>query len=93
MLLNVRLTREDEQVVKGLRRAKVNVSELVRRALRQAAASAPVAGVKRSAVLKQIIDAFPGPDLPSARPALDDRRAVADFIAQRLAPKPKPKRR
>lgn len=88
-LLNVRLTKEDEQVVKGLRRAKVNVSELVRRALRQAAASAPSPQVKRSAVLKQIIAAFPVPTHSLDRPRLDDRRAVAEFIAQRLVPKRK----
>ena len=84
MLPNVRLTKEDERVVKGLRRAKVNVSELVRRALRQAANSTPRPGVKRSAVLQEIISAFPGTDVFRARPVLNDRRAVAAFTSKKL---------
>jgi len=89
MLLSVRLTRDDERVVRGLRRANVNVSELVRRALRQAAAAMPRSGVKRSVALKQIIDAFPGPEAAHQRPALDDRRAIAASIAKKLARKTK----
>jgi hypothetical protein len=83
MLLNVRLTKEEDRIVKGLRRAKVNVSELVRRALRQAAASK--SKVKRSAVLEEIIDTYPGPGAPSSRPALDDRRALSAFIANKVS--------
>ncbi len=84
MLLNVRLSGEDERVVRGLRRAKVNVSELVRRALREAAAREHRVQPSRSVLVKEIIDAIPGPVGKTKRPPLDDRRAVAAFIARKL---------
>jgi len=84
VLLNVRLTSEEERAVRGLRRAKVNVSELVRRALREAAAGEKRSKVKRSVVVEEIIAATPGPADRTRRPRLDDRRAVAAFIRTRL---------
>lgn len=84
MLLNVRLTEVEARAVRGLRRAKVNVSELVRRALREAATKEKGVKVKRSAVLREIIEAFPGPTGATRRPALDDRRALSRFIQKRL---------
>lgn len=85
MLLNVRLTSEEERAVRGLRRAKVNVSELVRRALREAAASEKKPKVKRSVLVQEIIAAIPGPSRKTKRPRLDDRHAVAAFIRTRLS--------
>ena len=84
MLLNVRLTSEEERAVRGLRRAKVNVSELVRRALREAASEHKAPGTKRSVLVKQIIASVPGPARKTKRPPLDDRHAVAAFIRSRL---------
>lgn len=69
--------------MRGLRRANVNVSELVRRALREAAAKAKK--VKRSLVLSEIIQDFPGPTPRPKRPPLDDRRALSTFVQRKLA--------
>lgn len=85
MLLNVRLTREEERAVRGLRRAKVNVSELVRRALREAAAGEKKVRVKRSVLVEEIIAATPGSAARARRPPLDERHAVAAFIRTRLS--------
>jgi hypothetical protein len=84
MLLNVRLTSEEERAVRGLRRAKVNVSELVRRALREAAAKEKSVKLKRSLLVQEVIAAIPGPATKAKRPALDDRRALSDFIKAKL---------
>jgi hypothetical protein len=84
MLLNVRLTLEEERAVRGLRRAKVNVSELVRRALREAAAREKHVELKRSLLVQEVIDANPGPKPRGKRPALDDRRALSAFIQAKL---------
>jgi hypothetical protein len=87
MLLNVRLGPEEERVVKGLRRAKVNVSALVRKAIREAA---PKEGRKQSLgdAMDQIIAQYPSDDSPrEKRPPLDDRRAMAAYIRQRIARK------
>ena len=86
-MLNVRLTSEEERAVRGLRRAKVNVSELVRRALREAASKEKKVKLKRSAVVQEIIDSIPTAKTKTKRPALDDRRAIAAFIQARLARK------
>lgn len=85
MLLNVRLTKEEERAVRGLRRAKVNVSELVRRALREAAVGEKTPKVKRSVLVEEIIAATPGPAGKTKRPRVDDRHAVAAFIRTRLS--------
>jgi len=85
MLLNVRLREEEARAVRGLRRAKVNVSELVRRALREAAASDKQGKALRSTLVNEVLAAFPGPHGRVNRPPLDDRRAVSDFIARKLA--------
>lgn len=87
VLLNVRLTSEEERAVRGLRRAKVNVSELVRRALREAAAGEKHLKVKRSVLVQEIIATVPGPaqKTKTKRPPLDDRHAVAAFIRTRIS--------
>ena len=84
MLLNVRLGPEEERVVKGLRRAKVNVSALVRKAIRD---SAPKAGRKKSLgeVFDGILEEIPVDEAaPSRRPPLDDRHAMSKYIENRL---------
>jgi hypothetical protein len=85
MLLNVRLGPEEEKVVKGLRRAKVNVSALVRKAIREAA---PKKGksANRVAVLEQIIAANPMPPRTDTleRPRLDDRHAMSRYIREQI---------
>ncbi len=84
MLLNVRLGPEEERAVRGLRRAKVNVSALVRAALRSAAGGS--AGARRSpgAIVREVLDELPAPARPSRRPRLDDREAVAAFLREKL---------
>jgi hypothetical protein len=84
MLLNVRLGPEEIRAVKGLRRAKVNVSALVRRAIRDAA---PKGGRRASLgdAIDEILHAHPTvsrskPD----RPPLDDRRAMSRYIRAQL---------
>lgn len=85
MVLNVRLSTEEERVVRGLRRAKVNVSDLVRRALREAGKNAKQK--PPSVAVKELIAAYPGPSVREGQPALDDRLALKAFIAGKLARK------
>jgi hypothetical protein len=85
MLLNVRLKKEEIRAVKGLRRAKVNVSALVRRALREAAPRGKVASPSRAALVGEVLAAFPSSREAVKRPRLDDRRAVSVFIARKLS--------
>lgn len=84
MVLNVRLTPEEVRAVRGLRRAKVNVSELVRSALRQAASRSKGAPRSPSAVVRELIAAFPGPPSRAGQPALDDARGLTTFITRKL---------
>lgn len=86
MKLSVRLRDEEEKALRGLRRRKVNVSALVRRAL--LAANDEVAAEPRSDrdIIREIIRRSPSPprsELP-ARPRLDDRKGVSEFISGRL---------
>jgi hypothetical protein len=87
MLLNVRLTPVEERAVRGLRRAKVNVSELVRRALREAALKSAAPSRSRASVVREVVAALPGPAPTARRPPLDDRRALASFIRSGLSKK------
>lgn len=82
MLLTVRLGPEEERAVQALRKSSVNVSELVRRALREAAGSGDV---DPSSLMRQILADLPDvPARATARPALDDRHAVQLAIRKRL---------
>lgn len=87
MVLNVRLSTEEERVVRGLRRAKVNVSDLVRRALREAGKTATKKSPAPSVAVKELIAAYPGPAVRKGQPALDDRHAVKAFITRKLTRK------
>ncbi|MFT3712763.1 MAG: hypothetical protein QM817_34360 [Archangium sp.] len=83
MLLNVRLGAEEEKIVRGLRRARVNVSELVRRAIRENAPRSK--GTEdRVSLIEEIIRAHPDEGPHERRPALDDRRAMSNAIRQQL---------
>lgn len=85
VLLNVRLGPEEEKVVKGLRRAKVNVSALVRKAIRDAA---PRASRKRplGEAFAELIAQYPDEGAPRpSRPSLDDRHAMSAYIRKQIA--------
>jgi hypothetical protein len=85
MMLTVRLNEEDQRVVLGLRRAKVNVSALVRRALHEAASKGKAVKTPRSAIVAEVIAAYPGPARKEPRPPLDDRRALSAYIGRQIA--------
>lgn len=89
MLLNVRLGEEEERIVRGLRRRKVNVSALVRREL-VAAGTALLQGNKKAtsrAAIEEILRKLPvsAADRPSPRPRLDDRAALRRHLRKKLA--------
>lgn len=86
-MLNVRLGAEEEKIVRGLRRARVNVSELVRRAIRENAPRAK--GDDPVADILDIIRAHPDDGPGERRPALDDRRAMSSAIRRHLRKKTK----
>jgi len=82
MLLTVRLGPEEERAVNALRSSSVNVSELVRRALREAAGSGDA---DPSSLMRQILADVPdAPGRATARPPLDDRRAVQTWLRKKL---------
>ncbi|MGV3619817.1 MAG: hypothetical protein ACO1OB_03310 [Archangium sp.] len=88
MLLNVRLTEDEEKIVRNLRRAKVNVSALVRRAIRQEGARAEPKNRKRSESLNEALQKFPTPGgFRPAHPDLSDRKALADFMRKKATKK------
>lgn len=72
MLLNVRLGAEEARAVRGLRRAKVNISALVRRAIHEAAPKTTKRRVSVAAIVEEVLADIPAPrtrgtehDLPS----------------------------
>jgi hypothetical protein len=86
MKLSVRLGEKEQKALRGLRRRKVNVSALVRKALVTADQETERKPRSDREVLEDIIRRYPSPppdDLPK-RPRLDDRKAVSEFIRQRL---------
>lgn len=89
MVLNVRLTADDERVVRGLRRAGVNVSALVRRAIREA--KSPRKKAKRplpSERLQEIFDANPvPPGSEESLPPLNDRLAMKAWLKKKMSRK------
>jgi hypothetical protein len=74
MLLNVRIGKEEEEIVKGLRRAKVNISALLRRAIRDAA---PKASKEKSPLerLKAVLDRYP--------PSKNEKASGVDFTSRK----------
>lgn len=84
-LLNVRLTAEDEHLVKQLRDRGVSLSELVRQALRDAASRAEAAPRDPSEIEAEMLRLYPTPPgAKASRPDSRDRRAVRAHIQQKL---------
>jgi hypothetical protein len=87
-LLNVRLDAEDERRAKALKRAGVQLSRIVREAIRAEHERCLGAGAVRGAareVMARIYAAHPDP--PKLRPrryAIDDRRASRRAILRKL---------
>lgn len=84
-LLNVRLTPEDELLAKRLRARGLSISEIVRRALREAAASADNPRVEPAELEAEMLRRYPTPAAgPAPRPDTRDRRAVREHIRSKL---------
>lgn len=84
MLLTVRLNAEEEKLVKGMRRRKQNVSELVRRAIRAEARKTSTRSRRES--LQRVFERFPDPagSHRSDTPRSDDPRGMRAFIVNHL---------
>ena len=79
-LLNVRLTKADEAAVRILKRSRVQISAVVRAALRQEAEKRrPRSPAFTAALLEEIFEQYPEPDRATARGFdVHDRRAFAE---------------
>jgi hypothetical protein len=89
-LLNVRLDSQDAQLVKQLRARGISISTVVRRALREEADKLAAEPVDAKAVFAEIFQRYPTPPQldPLDRPDTTDRRAVAEYIANKLKARP-----
>jgi hypothetical protein len=84
-LLNVRLTPEDERLVKQLRARGVSLSALVRRALQDAAEHLDNARFDPAAFEAEMFRLYPTPPGTSTvRPDTLDRSAVREHIRKKL---------
>lgn len=85
-MINVRLEAEDAQRVKALRGAGVQLSSLVRDAIRSEYEKrlSPKGKRKPSAVLAEILAALPDDDEGTTRIETTDRHAVKRHIASKL---------
>jgi hypothetical protein len=87
-LLNVRLSPQDAQRAKALREAGVEISAVVRSAIRveyEKRVSAPRRGKKPSHLVEDILRALPDPKgLPVRTFDARDRRAVRKTISSKL---------
>ena len=84
-LLNVRLTLEDERLAKRLRERGVSLSDIVRRALRDAAASLQEAPLDPREFEAEMFRLYPTPESAiRKRPDTLDRRAVREHIRAKL---------
>ena len=84
-LLNVRLTPEDERLAKRLRARGLSISDIVRRALREAAADEDNVRVDPTELEAEMFRLYPTPPSgPSARPNTLDRHAVRQHIRAKL---------
>jgi Arc/MetJ-type ribon-helix-helix transcriptional regulator len=84
-LLNVRLTPEDERLAKRLRARGLSLSEIVRRALREAAAEVDDVRLVPAELETEMFRLHPTPVAgPSNRPDALDRRAVRDHVRAKL---------
>ena len=84
-LLNVRLSPEDELLAKRLRARGLSISDIVRRALREAAASAGDVRIEPAEMEAEMLRRYPTPGAgPARRPDTLDRRAVREHIRTKL---------
>jgi hypothetical protein len=84
-LLNVRLTAEDERLVKQLRARGVSLSTLIRRALRDAAEHLENAQIDPAIFEAEMFRLYPTPPgTATARPDTLDRSAVRQHIRKKL---------
>jgi len=94
-LLNVRLTKADEEAVRILKRSRVEISAVVRAALRQEAEKYRARSAKfTAALLAEIFEQYPEPGRAAPRDFdVHDRRAFADAFREHLRPEhgPRPK--
>jgi hypothetical protein len=85
MKLSVRLGEREEKALRGLKRRRVNVSALVRRALVSANAESETESKKPSDIIRETLSKFP--ERPSGsvdRPPLSDRRAVQAYLQRQV---------
>lgn len=84
-LLNVRLTEEDERLVKQLRDRGVSMSELVRQALRDAAGKVEQTAADPAELEAEMLRLYPTPrGAKVTRPDARNRQAVRDHIRRKL---------
>lgn len=88
-LLNVRLTRADEEAVRILKRSRVEISTVVRAALRQEAEKhGSRTAAFTTALLREIFEQYPEPAKPTGRSFdVHDRRVFAGAFREHLARK------
>jgi len=88
-LLNVRLTKADEEAVRILKRSRVEISAVVRAALRREADKhRPRTARFTSELLAEIFEQHPEPSKPQARGFdVHDRRAFARAFGEHLRAK------
>lgn len=83
-LLNVRLSPEDERIARRLRARGLSISDIVRRALREAAGEESVRA-DPAELEAEMLRLYPTPTTgPSARPDTLDRQAVREHIRAKL---------
>jgi Arc/MetJ-type ribon-helix-helix transcriptional regulator len=84
-LLNVRLTPEDQRLAKRLRARGLSISDIVRRALREAAAEVADTRIHPVELEAEMFRLYPTPTVgPATRPDTLDRRAVREHIRKKL---------
>ena len=88
-LLNVRLTKADEEAVRILKRSQVEISAVVRAALRQEAEKYRLRSAAVTAtLLAEIFEQYPEPGRAAPRDLdVHDRRAFADAFREHLRTK------
>ena len=85
-LLNVRLTKADEEAVRILKRSRMEISAVVRAALhREADKHRPRSAASTAKLLAEIFDEYPEPASAASR-VFDahDRRAFAEAFRERV---------
>ena len=84
-LLNIRLSPEDDRLAKSLRARGLSLSDIVRRALREAAARTEGTRIEPGELEAEMLRLYPTPASgPAARPDTLDRDAVREHIRTKL---------